>query len=850
MEREQIEKTLGERFAEPLAAGTKRRLIFWYDTDQQFVDLIDQLQIADTRIHRITDNNHFHTKYLLEVEDPDSNYLIYSTIRAADEDNWLLDSLLYSTEFYADRVLLYMEELGISPSLKFQVKHYEKFFSNSNRRKKMTSYNIDSYDEFKLEISMMSAVCGLKFADPLDIFKKVLGDSIQEESNRYLADINRFMDGQVFWKHAQRYFGFKNDSGSIIKLASFVLVNSLQRTLDGGQLISLSEYIANTGKENCIYFVDQWMNHKTDATTYDLMAGKVAQYLNIEERLAGLEVGDLVECDTFEWFDKKIIRYMINSILNNVENYGFCQGLIKDRRTRHWYEKYRYIYESLHYAFEILQYYKANSAIPILGAQSLWDNYASQYHYVDYCYRNFYWNFDQHPVDIMKPVQKMIENLYSNWFLDGLGTAWSSALAGESNKDWILPSVKGQQDFYKNNLDKAINAGQRCFVIISDALRYEVGQEIARRLNSEAGGEATISRMLGVLPSATKYGMAALLPHQQLALNSKDKVLADGNRTDSLADRDAVLKARISEALATDFQTLITFTKEQRREFVKGKRLLYIYHNSIDAMGDKAATEIKVFDAVQQAIEEILRLIRIVRDDLGGVNIYVTTDHGFIYKRDPLAESDKIKRETVDAFEEKRRYMLSYKTKETDSLLTFSPNYLQGDQGALVVYVPRGTIRFKVPGSGANYVHGGASLQEVVVPLINYKVLRGSTAKKMEESKVKIKLVNQSHKITNSLFTLEFFQTEKVGGKYIPCTVNIFIEDENGKILSNQEIIIADKKSEKPEERTFKLRMTLKTGKYDKNKDYYLIIKDTETKLAEAKIPFKINLAIGSDFDI
>ena len=261
-------------------------------------------------------------------------------------------------------------------------------------------------------------------------------------------------------------------------------------------------------------------------------------------------------------------------------------------------------------------------------------------------------------------------------FLDGLGIAWSSALAGEANKGWSIPGIKAQQDFYKNNVDKIVKAGHRCYVIISDALRYEVAVEISERLHAEAGGEASLESMLGVLPSSTKYGMAALLPHQQLFLNDQEKVVVDGMMADGLVGRDAVLKAKVDGSLATDYQTVIAMSKDERRELVKGRKLVYIYHDSIDAMGHKAATEVKVFDAVNYAVEEILRLVRIIRDDLSGVNIYITSDHGFIYKRDPLPESDKIKKETVGAFEEKRRYMLGYKGRKTVGLMTLDQTIL------------------------------------------------------------------------------------------------------------------------------------------------------------------------------
>lgn len=80
-------------------------------------------------------------------------------------------------------------------------------------------------------------------------------------------------------------------------------------------------------------------------------------------------------------------------------------------------------------------------------------------------------------------------------------------------------------------------------------------------------------------------------------------------------------------------------------------------------------------------------------------------------------------------------------------------------------------------------------------------------------------------------------------------TVVIYMADEAGDILSNEETIIADRPFDNPADRTFKLRFVLKSISYERSKTYYLIIKDTETGIETDRIPFSINLGIVSDFD-
>ena len=148
-----------------------------------------------------------------------------------------------------------MEELGLPMSLRPQVKRYEKFFKNAERCKRLASYkewgptpsgNVPGdvgYDEAALEIAMMSVLCGLKYADEQEVYKKVLGGGIEDGNNRFLSDISRFMDEQVFWKHAGRYFGYVRDEPSLQKLATHILINSLRRTLDDKYLQPFQEYL-------------------------------------------------------------------------------------------------------------------------------------------------------------------------------------------------------------------------------------------------------------------------------------------------------------------------------------------------------------------------------------------------------------------------------------------------------------------------------------------------------------------------------------------------------------------------------------------------------------------------------
>ncbi|MDD4835308.1 MAG: BREX-1 system phosphatase PglZ type A, partial [Lutispora sp.] len=327
------------------------------------------------------------------------------------------------------------------------------------------------------------------------------------------------------------------------------------------------------------------------------------------------------------------------------------------------------------------------------------------------------------------------------------------------------------------------------------------------------------------------------------------QIYIEGMSSGTMEGRQGILSLHEKSSVAIDYKDFMKMGKNELREYCKPKKLIYIYHDSIDALGDKAASEIYAFDGAEKAFDEIFKLIKNIRGNLSGTNIFITADHGFIYQRDELEEVDKIGKEKIDFVESKRRYVITKENRDIDGLLRYSMKDTLGDDCNLNVYIPKANIRFKTQGAGANFVHGGASLQEVVIPLITYKNRWSGQSDAKAPEKTKIKLTNAIRKITNSIFTLNFFQTERVEGKITPCSVRVYMVDGNDNLISNEEVLLGDKTSQNPEDRNISIRFVLKSMDYDKNRNYYLIIKDDDTDVVYDRIPFSISLGIASDFD-
>ena len=271
------------------------------------------------------------------------------------------------------------------------------------------------------------------------------------------------------------------------------------------------------------------------------------------------------------------------------------------------------------------------------GFKAIVDKYWEADCQIDSAYRRFYLAYDQlEDTSDFETLRELAENIYTNEFLAELLPRWNAALFDEDS----FTSIPAQIDFFSRHIK---NTKDRVVVIISDALRFEAGRELFQKMqDAPKCVSAKLEVQLGVLPSYTRLGMAALLPHMSLTMTDDYQVLLDGVLCDSLADREKVLQSYVPGSVCIQFDDIKALKQMELREIITGKQVVYIYHNQIDARGDKLNTENEVFSACQEAVKEIIDLIHRIAVGANTIHFIVTADHGFIYKRDKVTESGKI----------------------------------------------------------------------------------------------------------------------------------------------------------------------------------------------------------------
>ena len=846
MNLQEIKNFLQSLFSKPLGDGKKRHIVFWYDENEDFIEDINNFDLEGAKLIKLTENNAFYVKYHIEKEDTKSNILIYSNMKKPiPQEDWLYDIYSYSEEFSTDRATVIMRELKVlDSSLKNVFTGYNTFFKNKERISSFRSLNIENYTEEKIHIGVLATLTKVKIMDMEEILKALIKDNLDGTKKLY-DDIEKFGSLDALWSLIEKHYGYSFEDRSFGRFMAMLLVTNMNETVKF-ELPKVYDAYVSKKTTNCIVFINHFMNSLKDTEYYDKMQKVVADKLKIAELLDKKDSDTFMSCDTFEIMDKLILTRLTNLLNDGVEEFEKYMSLLNSRRTLNYYRKYISEYKAIKWVINLLSKKKElSSMIKTESACDMVKSYTKNYFHIDKAYRKFYYHFDNCKwKEELTDLKDIVENLYNNWYLQELSIKWNDAIGGLDS--WRIESLKQQDRFYKDNIK--FKGKERVFVIISDGLRYESADELNTMLINERKCKSELDYVQGVLPSYTKLGMSALLPNNKIEINDKYDVLVDGISSNGTENRDSILKRENEKSLAITYDKVIDMNRADIRKEFAGLDVIYIYHNTIDAIGDHAGTEREVFKATDDAFKEIINLVNRLVDRVSASNIIITADHGYLYKRSAMEECNKISGINLENGEAKRRFLLTSNNEKVEGALSFSMDYLLGENSDKYVITPKGATRFKVQGAGANYVHGGAMPQEIIVPVIKFKNDRSKSSVN-DTRTVIISLTTVVRKITNIITYLEFFQDEMIRDKVLSKNVKCYFEDENGNKISNENIIIGDSRSENPQDRSYREKFVLKSMAYDKTKQYFLVIQDAEDADGDyERIPFGIDIAIVDEF--
>lgn len=850
---------LNRRFAAPLPEFYKRRIIFWYDEGREFEDKLEDLQLANATLVVMTGSNTFAVKKLLCEDDQSSNFLVYQPLSfSKDDENWLINVQLYSEEFRADLNSIWMDEMNIpsTPDMRKMVKAYRKFFNAKDRRAKIVAQNQPIAKPAQLHLAVMAAICGLKTAQPNRITCCVLAAGLDMDANAIYKDFVNYGADRAFWAMVGNGCGYYDEEPNLGRLTIHITLTAASRTMRPELLAGLDSMMSMPHQSYCYELISEWLHSEDIQQVYEL-ARFVEQEARLPQRFEKLAVGDLVGTECFPCINEVILTKLMKEISDHLIDVDVIKATVEKRRTCVWYDYVANFYEGILQVANMQRFFKEHSnGFHTAVAKDIWKEYTDTYYLVDTYYRQFHLCFQNSLEnsnilldDLFKHVADKVEGLYSHWFLGQLGSNWSDVCADELATYGQILEVPEQRDFYRSKIN---NADTRMFVIISDALRYEVAATLAEQLRHETQSKVNLETMQSIFPSITKFGMAALLPHKELTVEVRNDiltVLTDGQSTAS-TNRDKVLKAKNPASVALQYKNIIGMKRDDRKALVKGMDVVYIYHDTIDEASHQSDSA--VFPACDKAISELKNLVRIIVNEFSGTNIIITADHGFLYTYSLLTEDDKVDKTSFKGMDVEygRRYAIMQKGFAPDYLMPVK--FLDGNTN-FDGFAPRESIRIKMNGGGLNFVHGGISLQEMVVPVIEYHNLRNDSKEylrnkhKYDTKPVTVNLLSANRKISNMIFSLHFYQKEAVGDNREAATYLVYFTDVSGKQISDVQKIIADKTSDNGAERTFRCQFNLKSLKYSNTATYYLVIADEQRLQMPQREPFQIDIAFSVD---
>lgn len=805
---------LTEKVIEQFRNNPALRILFYFDEGEEHREEVEKW--TDKKVLCIiSEGKYFGLKFRLEKELQHQKVFLYFPHKEPSlkekEEFTLLDLLVANKQLYLDPVRSFLEEYGLAETYKPIIQQYYQELRFKNRREFLGSILSNTvFSHSKLKRGLICFHLDLpSIMDPNLCIAKLMILAMNEESfNEHLEKlaILELTDELLLW--IDELFMIREQeisSGMIQNLANLFKYNLITRTIDSlSEDDQYSKLRLDSIQLNRLWgFYLDWANDNT-----------LKPYLN---ELLSKQANQIDEDKLIEWYGLEAsFGYWTPALKNNVliqciEEMCFHPVRIKER-IKSWYDQ---IDNETQEHKALLNYiWNASSVYELLrGEPSFRFNFPEEYiqQYTNKLYRidqycrkaNFHFSETlrfSYPkeLDLDNSVHQL-NDAYESKFVSKINYEWIQCLK-EKGFDFNTIPIAKQYTFYKDQIQ---GADQRIAVIISDAFRYEIAGELIDLLSSDSKNTGKVTPMLASVPSHTALGMANLLPNQGIGLEEKGYSI-QGISTEGLENRKKILGIINPTATAISFKDLISMNQQEGRDFFKQWEVVYIYHNKIDAVGDSSKSEMYVFGAVEDAISDIQVMIR----KLYNWNVYktiITADHGFLMSMRKIGETMKENLPEVNGeFLMHNRCVVAESIKDPDGGYLFDLSKSSAIKSSLKVMVPRSINRFKKQGAGDQYVHSGASLQELIIPVITY------ARKRTDESlPVKIRLIRFDQRITSGYLKAEILQLDPLGHQIKERAVNIGLFANDGELISQEERVAFDSTSNIPTERTFKIMLNL-----------------------------------------
>src|SRR5690554_1246669 len=798
----------------------RKQLVFYFDEnagDNTFEEELKAIEGAGIKVVS-ADDNYFELKYKLEMEWRGEPVFIYHPFKRPSNEELkgypLLDLLIANRELKLDDVSEFLTRYNLSQDKSEIVRRYIKQLRLPTNQKKLSRIlEKGQFDEYSLKRGLISINLGFSSVMSKNIcmakcFELALDKVEFEKSIEKLKNLE-LEEKLLLWFNTLYDTNFTDLTHShIMEWASklkYNLIVAPKSTIakdDSYGRLKMERTIDITRLQN---FYEDWRDHKTLKSKIE----PVFEVLGAEIRTENI----------LKWYkeDSKFGYYtplMLSSIINGLYKDALNNIYDAKQQSASWRSD-----DALTdvQQLEVLFVYHATSALMILNGYSSFifntpedfiKEYTTNLYKVDTNFRkaiiayeearSILYHLDDDAVALYEELNKRYDS-----FLTNFNVEWQKMLK-DIQFDFHKIKVDKQFDFYKKHLQ---GFEYKMVVIVSDAFRYELGQELCNDLLEEGKMNVEVIPSLASVPSYTNLGMSNLLPNDGMTVEATDFGLSfriDGKTTAS-TNRAAILQSVDPASATIGFVEAMSFDLKRGREFFRDNRIVYIYHDWIDAIGDKRGTQHETLDATRRAMQDIKALL----GKLASWNVRharVTSDHGFLYNHNEIKTHNRERLPSTKGFS--REHVRFVVAEEFEGAVDGYQMDLRNTTNLdtdLKVLVPRATNRYHIQGNiGLQFVHGGASMQELLTP-----VLVVHRVEKDENETVSFKVIEKTDRIVSNFMKIKLLQDQPVSNELKNNELVFAIYSETGELLSDEVEVNLNSTSSNPRERVFDIVLFL-----------------------------------------
>ncbi|HEV2491948.1 MAG TPA: PglZ domain-containing protein [Terriglobia bacterium] len=558
-----------------------------------------------------------------------------------------------------------------------------------------------------------------------------------------------------------------------VRLGRHVLVTDLFAALKKQVPSSLSSVpVAKStgGIDASVRLARTWRNSRDVRDSYVAVANKVEKELGLQK--LELPVEPLKEDETFLCVERALLAHVENGLLEAAA--PALRELAEYRRSRFWADvipaiqaRWALVCSAADVLIEADRVGKALKTAPAT-VPALVRAYAEgdePWCLLDTHHRNMEsrkYNFEFASDKEHHELEKLITKAEQRYTEVGSELAKTFITHFQKAKHPVKALLR-QRDIFERQVKPLLAEGKVAYVWV-DALRFEMARELCRLLKDDF--ELEIQPAIGMVPTITEIGMAALLPkaHEsskvvavgggRLALETGGRVIKDRK------DRVAFLKENAGVAVFdAKLEDLLPKPTKKVKEGIQNAELVLITSQEIDELceADNIAQARLQIDSV---LSQLRRGVRVLADH-GVTEIVLVADHGHLFA-DEIGEDMKIESPGGKVEDLHRRVWIGVGGNSDRSYLRTSLASL-GVDSDFDIATPWTFAAFKTKGGGRAYFHGGLSPQELIVPVV---VMHSAVKAPVPSTGIQWTLTPGTPKLTT-----RFFSVQIAGGE---CESSLF----------------------------------------------------------------------------